>query len=958
MGISGLLPALKPIQKTKHLSDFQGKTIAVDAYVWLHKGVYACATELATGKPTHKYVDYAMHRVRLLRHFGIEPYIVFDGGPLPAKRGTESERKQRREENLSRGKAFAAQGKHSQARDCFVKCVDVTPQMAYQLIKALRVENVQYVVAPYEADAQLAYLERIGLVSAILTEDSDLLVFDCKNVLFKLDHIASTVCHISRSDFGSVRSTASDSTSISLHGWNDTQFRAMAILSGCDYLPSIPGIGLKTANNLLRKWKNAEAVVRAVMLEGKKNVPNGYMKQFNLAEKCFRFQRVYDPLKCKLVHLTEIEGEWDDEVDAYVGEDMDSELAMGIALGEVDPVTGEPIKDINPNFKPHGIKSLQKVSKSPRKDKGKGKATSGILSFFGSNPVIPREKPPAPKSNPKFTSTGLSSGKRRLGDVLDQDLAQRKQSAIQSKFFHAPSSRQSSLPRRFSEGPVAGPSRIPEHNKENICITIDDDDDDDDAEILSSLSLKANVSPTQDLDFDFDKPEDGVEQEDGYMSPLSTYSPEIQELSSPTIHVFTPLKKKKRKSSGRNAEEDQVDDVSVRERRDGEHQDDDFDVEPISSPVATIKKRRRQSCSPRVGSTALCNGLHPQTPTRPSSTGNILVAATPLREPEGHEETTKPQTDVFGGDSFLNLIVCKSTSYNGPDLQSDLGADNGSSGSDAESVLVNGPVSGPAKSGSASPLSPSPQTPSDSVNTNATVANISTNGEPREALGIPVDVDAFEMNMDVETDVEVEFDDPEENAMKLQSERVKKVASSWRMKWALNQLKRDDSSSSTSSSASSSTAEKSALLMKSKGKEEPKRRKQSAPMTLSTNRLRRSETNVTPLGKHSLARQGMQKGHWLQQGLVRPTTPNSNSRVSTVGNGSAGKNDVQGVRQQPLVKRSSLVFFTDSGDDTAGPPNKAKSKDVNEDVGCSEAEADEIEISEETWTRLNKFRYQ
>lgn len=54
MGISGLLPALKAIQVTRHLSEYSGKIIAVDAYVWLHRGVYACATELATGKSTHK----------------------------------------------------------------------------------------------------------------------------------------------------------------------------------------------------------------------------------------------------------------------------------------------------------------------------------------------------------------------------------------------------------------------------------------------------------------------------------------------------------------------------------------------------------------------------------------------------------------------------------------------------------------------------------------------------------------------------------------------------------------------------------------------------------------------------------------------------------------------------------------------------------------------------------------
>jgi len=155
MGIAGLLPALKSIQKQRHLSEFSGKKVAIDAYVFLHRGVYTCSTELALDEPTTKcvycsefpvpfkahlvlsrYVRYAMAKFRLLRHHGIEPYIVFDGGPLPAKKGTEVERKQRREEALRKGKLLASQGKSSQARDCFTKCVDVTPQMAFQLIKA------------------------------------------------------------------------------------------------------------------------------------------------------------------------------------------------------------------------------------------------------------------------------------------------------------------------------------------------------------------------------------------------------------------------------------------------------------------------------------------------------------------------------------------------------------------------------------------------------------------------------------------------------------------------------------------------------------------------------------------------------------------------------------------------------------------------------------------------------
>ncbi len=76
-----------------------------------------------------------MRCVKLLRYHKIQPYIVFDGGPLPAKLGTESERKKKREEYLDLAKQLTSRGQHSQARDYYVKCVDVTPQMAYQLIK-------------------------------------------------------------------------------------------------------------------------------------------------------------------------------------------------------------------------------------------------------------------------------------------------------------------------------------------------------------------------------------------------------------------------------------------------------------------------------------------------------------------------------------------------------------------------------------------------------------------------------------------------------------------------------------------------------------------------------------------------------------------------------------------------------------------------------------------------------
>ena len=46
MGIQGLLQLLRPITDNTHIKTYAGKTVAVDAYCWLHRGAYQCAREL------------------------------------------------------------------------------------------------------------------------------------------------------------------------------------------------------------------------------------------------------------------------------------------------------------------------------------------------------------------------------------------------------------------------------------------------------------------------------------------------------------------------------------------------------------------------------------------------------------------------------------------------------------------------------------------------------------------------------------------------------------------------------------------------------------------------------------------------------------------------------------------------------------------------------------------------
>lgn len=276
-----------------------------------------------------------MHRVRMLIHFGITPYLVFDGDYLPSKAGTEKERAERRRESKKLGLELLKLGKTSQAHLELQKAVDVTPEMARQVIEELKFHGIQYVVAPYEADSQLAYLERRGIIQGILSEDSDLLVFGAKCLITKLDKYGECV-EINRNLFTACRE-------VSLAGWSDAEFRWMAMLSGCDYLPSIGKMGLKTAHRMLRKHKTVERVIRAAHFDSQFKVPQGYLEGFKQAERTFLYQWVFCPIANGLVNLTAPDSGVDVATMPYIGSFVPADIAVGVANGNLNPHTKEPM---------------------------------------------------------------------------------------------------------------------------------------------------------------------------------------------------------------------------------------------------------------------------------------------------------------------------------------------------------------------------------------------------------------------------------------------------------------------------------------------------------------------------------------------------------------------------------------------------------------------------------------
>ncbi|KAL6101450.1 exo1 [Pungitius sinensis] len=344
MGISGLLQFIKDAAEPISVKKYKGQTVAVDTYCWLHKGAFSCAEKLAKGEPTDQYVWYCMKFVEMLLAFGVKPVLVFDGRNLPSKKEVEKSRRDRREANLQKGRQLLRDGKLSEARDCFTRCINITPTMAHNLIKVARSRGVDCVVAPYEADAQLAYLTRSGLAQAVITEDSDLLAFGCKKVILKMDKQGNGL-EIDQSNMGRCQSLGNIFT--------EEKFRYMCILSGCDYLASLHGIGLGKACKLLRLAKDPDIlkVIRKMGQYLKMNlvVPEEYIEGFVKANNTFLYQLVFDPVRRKVVPLTTYPEHIDPATLSYAGLNLGDDNGLQMALGNLDINTMERIDNFSPD---------------------------------------------------------------------------------------------------------------------------------------------------------------------------------------------------------------------------------------------------------------------------------------------------------------------------------------------------------------------------------------------------------------------------------------------------------------------------------------------------------------------------------------------------------------------------------------------------------------------------------
>lgn len=157
--------------------------MAVDISVWLHAFASIFAVEYHTEKKYDNIATRVQKRAQAMRDKGVTPYFVFDADrPLPGKLVTKHRNNKRK---LAEERIEAALKINSKPdRSLYSDAVRITSELKqYVICQVLVPHGYSVIVAPYEADSQMAHLQRTKVVDVLWSLDSDLVVHDSGPVL-------------------------------------------------------------------------------------------------------------------------------------------------------------------------------------------------------------------------------------------------------------------------------------------------------------------------------------------------------------------------------------------------------------------------------------------------------------------------------------------------------------------------------------------------------------------------------------------------------------------------------------------------------------------------------------------------------------------------------------------------------------------------------------------------------
>ena len=236
MGIKGLSKLIKQYSKVITLEELQGKRVAVDTSIYLYKFKYN-----TTG---NMFLNSFCKQLLLFKQYNIDPVYVFEGEAPKEKEVTTNNRKEIKKQQKENLENAATEEEKQQIKKSII---DITKEDINNLMELFRCTGVEFTIAPCEGECYCVYLNKVGDVDYVLSNDLDSLTFGCKDLVtyqngmyqhYNLDFI--------------------------LHQLEVSHelFIDMCIACGCDYYPQgiyrvgpMNALSLAKKNGKLEKWK-------------------------------------------------------------------------------------------------------------------------------------------------------------------------------------------------------------------------------------------------------------------------------------------------------------------------------------------------------------------------------------------------------------------------------------------------------------------------------------------------------------------------------------------------------------------------------------------------------------------------------------------------------------------------------------------------------------------------------
>ena len=313
------------VRSTTTLKEQKGSVVSVDAYNVIYQFLsnirQADGTPLmdSNGRIT-SHISGLFFRTATFLQNDIKPVYVFDGKPGMLKQNTIEQRRLIREKNIADLAEAKASGDMERARSLSTRINYITREIVEESTHLLELMGVPYIMAPSEGEAQASILSRLGLVSGVVSQDYDCLLFGAKRVL--RNFVTGGRRKIpGRNLYVNVSPELLDlEATLKKNAISQDQLISIGILVGTDFNSGLERVGAKTALNLIKKYGSIDAVLKArnAEIDHLDEIIDLFRNPPAIKDPVFRFNR---PERDKLIkYLCDERSFSEQRVSSYVDE--------------------------------------------------------------------------------------------------------------------------------------------------------------------------------------------------------------------------------------------------------------------------------------------------------------------------------------------------------------------------------------------------------------------------------------------------------------------------------------------------------------------------------------------------------------------------------------------------------------------------------------------------------------